>query len=334
MQHTFQLFDGYWNENFASGLLAMLLQSHEGVRRRVLPIIAEAAGKPGLGDLEKYRIEVSREEAVSVKERDANRRLDMLIRFYRSEIGDDSERSVVSAIGIEVKLFGYGQSEEELKGQLEDSRGWLQDTYPHDSALLYLSIFPPGFELDGVCNGELRWDKLLPAIRDARKEAAGFERGFLSDAAACLDEAVSGFWGFETLDHYAIQYPKANPEYDEMYAFLRALKYHLLVPGSRIDEDDSRNNRHGDGWDYYAYRITIPAKSGTKHTVGFYWYGTQQTVRPVLAGGYFAAYLHDDKEILQEPLVKFLARTAKAGWFFGLVDELKRGLGMNPTLGG
>ena len=50
MQRVFQLFDGYWNENLASGLLCMLLQSHDKIRHNLLPIIAKAAGKAGLGE--------------------------------------------------------------------------------------------------------------------------------------------------------------------------------------------------------------------------------------------------------------------------------------------
>jgi len=323
MKHAFQLFDGYWKENFASAVLGSVIEMHEEVRERILRRFLSMVGRE---DLVGHNVLVQREAPVWDKLKENKGRLDILLEFR--ELGQGRP---IFALGIEVKLWGYGQTADDLAAQLRFYKGWLDEnpSYP-ENRLLFLGVEKPEKAAAQAGDGCLTWTEIRGDVAAAREETDGFERRFLTDVLACLEEVTTEFAGFETLTEYADRPPNINQNegWDDIYEFLRSLSHRLGDRAGPVGCEDYSDVRAADGWDYIGCRIRIRHNEATSHSVGFYWFLDGVRAPAGIPGGYFCIYRNDEHLADCKTINSLLDMSATPGWFDETIGWIRGKLSM------
>jgi len=314
MKHAFQIFDGYWKENFSTAVLGMVMELDSEVRDEIFRILLARSGWEHLVDA---KVSIQREVLVKAEDGKHAGRLDLLLTWP----GQSGEPDY--ALGVEVKLWGYGQSDDELAEQLTRYRGWLTREF-QESRLLFLAVKPLAGDVRDACDGWVLWSELRDTLRQAFDRSEGFRGHFLSNALMCIEEATTDFTEFDTLVTYKTTGP--DPEEDEgwwdVYQFLGALRPRFGDLAGNVVCEDYRGLRADEGWNYSGCRISIWPNDDWFHTVGFYWFLDGARSPNQKPGGFFCVYKKDEDLVFSLTVEELLQRSTETEWFGNLVEEI------------
>ena len=318
MKHPFQIFDGYWKENFTTAMLAMVIQMDAEARDTLVGILLARAGWK---ELVPDGLTVLREAPVRDESGEPGGRLDLLLTWT------DACSGLKHALGVEVKLWGYGQSEDELAEQLGKYQAWLSREFD-DSRLLFLAVEPLHESIKDICNGWVLWSELCDALGIVLNKSEGFRARFLGDVHACLEEATTDFTGFDTLHLYTRSGPDIdqNEGWGDVYEFLGAIRRSFGELAGNVTCEDYQGDKAEDGWNYSGATVAIWPDDTKFHSVGLYWFlegGDSHKHEP---GGFFCVFREDEDEVISIPIAELLARTQVSGWFAALEREIRTAL--------
>ncbi len=243
--NPFELFDGYWKENFSSAVLALAFQASPHFRRRLLELILEEApiDRRSAGLRPPKSFIVSREKGFTVGRGDGRRRgrFDLLL------------TSRGCAIAIENKIEAP-LTPEQIKAQ----RKALEGTY---TSVLVCSLTKYR-EPDRGADVSLRWSQVEPLL--PRRSAAEFRR----IGAQLITGMAHYFGGFDMEFKGFDKTQRIYQTHRQRQLLLEAL-LELLKRGDVSNWHDTRNTEE----DYYYQSACFRDLRGVRgRYLGFYDY--------------------------------------------------------------